>query len=320
MPQNDASHALAIDIGGTKIAAALVSDSGALLDRVLLPTPAAEGAPAILATVVAAGQAVLDQAHTQGISVAGVGIGSAGHVDTNRGSITFASDNLPGWSGLTLAERVSAALGLPVLVDNDANALALGEQHFGAGRGFAEVLYVAVGTGVGGAVVRNGQLWRGSTWSAGEICHTVVNYDGIRRCSCGRTGHLEPYTSGPAMVARYLELAQTETGPDLHAVARLAQSGDHHACQAIIEGATVLGVALAGILNIIDPEALVVGGGVPEMGELWWQPFERALRDNPLPGPARVALRPAELGTDAVMIGAAWLVLQANRAAATADL
>ncbi len=124
-------------------------------------------------------------------------------------------------------------------------------------------------------------------WTAGEICHMVVDYAGTRRCSCGASGHLEAYTSGPAMAQRYRELSGTRLAPDLKAVAVLAHHGDTHAVRAIAEGAQILGASLAGLLNVFDPEVLVIGGGVPEMGELWWQHFEAALRANPMPGPAR---------------------------------
>ncbi len=304
-PTND--YALAIDIGGTKIAAALINRQSGIVHRNRHATHPELGAPGILHTVIDAGRQLLDTAARYGLAVSAIGIGTAGQVNVNLGQISYASDNLPGWSGLPLAQQVEDALGLPVYVDNDVNAMALGEQHAGAGRGYDEALYVAIGTGVGGAVVRDGKIWHGSTWSAGEICHLVVDIHGKRRCSCGAMGHLEAYTCGPAMALRYKELSGVPAVPDLKRVAALARTGDGHALRAIAEGAQILGVSLAGVLNVIDPALLVIGGGVPEIGPLWWDHFESALRANPMPGPARVALRRAELGTDAVVVGAAWL-------------
>lgn len=304
-PHHD--YTLAIDIGGTKIAAALVNRSGAVIHRTRHATRADLGAPAILETTRVAGKEMLDTAARYGLTVKAIGIGTGGQVDVHRGRIAYASDTLPGWSGLALAYEVENALGLPVIVDNDVNALALGEHHFGAGRGFQSALYIAVGTGLGGALVFQGQIWRGTSWSAGEICHLVVDYDGTRRCSCGATGHLEAYTSGPAMTLRYRELSGMRNPIDLRAIAQLARQGDGHALRAIAEGAQILGLALGGVLNVFDPDVLVIGGGVPEIGTLWWQHFEESLRANPMPGPAKIALRPAELGTDAVLGGAAWL-------------
>jgi glucokinase len=300
-------YALAIDIGGTKIAAALVNRQGAVIHRHTLPTRADLGAPAILQTTRDAGREMLNTASRYALQVNAVGIGTGGQVDVERGRIAYASDTLPGWSGLPLAGEVESAFKLPTFVDNDVNAVALGEHHFGAGRGAQTALYVAIGTGVGGALVQGGEIWRGATWSAGEICHLVIDYDGTRRCSCGATGHLEAYTSGPAMTQRYRELSGTREQIDLRSVAVYARQGDSHALRAIAEGAQILGTALGGVLNIFDPEVLVIGGGVPEMGDLWWRHFETALRSNPMPGPAKIDLRPAQLGTDAALAGAAWL-------------
>lgn len=307
MPNPPLDYALAVDIGGTKIAAAIVNRQGSVIHRILRPTRADLGAPAILQTTRDAGREMLDTATRYGLSICAIGIGTGGQVDVDEGRIAYASDTLPGWSGLPLAHAVESSLGLPTYVDNDVNALALGEHQFGAGRGFQTGLYVAVGTGLGGALVFDGEIWRGSTWSAGEICHVLVDYAGTRRCSCGALGHLEAYTSGPAMALRYRELSGSRMSPDLKAVAELARQGDTHALRAIAEGAQILGAALAGLLNVFDPEVLVIGGGVPEIGDLWWQHFEASLRANPMPGPAAIALRRAELGTDAALGGAAWL-------------
>lgn len=307
MLSHPSDYVLAVDIGGTKIAAGLVNRSGSVVQKRVRATRADLGAASILQTVIELGKELLERANRFGLPVVAVGIGSAGQVNTDLGAITYASANLPGWSGLHLSEEVRRGLGLETVVDNDVNALALGEHHYGAGRGFQEVLYLAVGTGLGGALVRGGKIWRGSTWSAGEICHLVIDIDGTRRCSCGATGHLEAYTCGPAIVQRYRELSSRRDQFDLKQVADAARQGDGHARHAIAEGATILGTALGGLLNVLDPQLVVIGGGVPEIGDLWWSHLENALRANPMPGPAQIALRPAELGVDAVLSGAAWL-------------
>ncbi len=195
-----------MDIGGTKIAAAVVDDTGTVRGRQTVATPAAGGAAAVLAASLDLSCRVLDWTAAVGIDITAVGVGSAGEMDTDRGVVTYASDNLPGWAGLALADEFAAANGLPALVDNDVNTLALGESRFGAGRGFRDVLYVAVGTGIGGVLVLDGRLRRGANWAAGELCHLIAAWDGDRVCSCGRRGHLEAYASGPAMAERYAAL------------------------------------------------------------------------------------------------------------------
>jgi glucokinase len=302
-------YALGIDIGGTKIAAGLVTATGALSHKQVVATPAALGADSILQTAITVGKDVLSAARRERLDVVAAGAGSAGHVDRSHGTISYASELLPGWTGLELARELQAALELPVSVENDVNAMALAEAHFGAGRDFRDALYITVGTGIGGALIVDGRLWHGATWTAGELGHLVVDWDGTRRCNCGEPGHLEAYAAGPALAECYRERAGIGHPVDLIAVATRARAGDTIAAETIVEGARILGLALGGLLNVLDPQALIVGGGVAELQDLWWPALETALRANPMPGPARVALRRAMLGVDATLIGAAWLAL-----------
>lgn len=300
---------LGIDIGGTKIAAALVGAAGQIVARQRVETPVGQGADAILHTAINLSKNLLAAA-PPGDEVVAIGVGAAGHIDHARGRVVYAADTLPDWNGAEVKRTLQAALDLPVVVDNDVNAMALGEGRFGAGRQFPNGLYVTVGTGVGGAIIGGGELWRGTNWAAGELGHLVLDYDGTRRCSCGAYGHLEAYTAGPALAARYNALAGGMEPIDLRAVAALARQGNTLAQQVIGEGAHMLGTGLGGLLSVLDVDALIVGGGVAELGEEWWTPLEAALRASPLPGPQRVALRHAALGADAVVVGAAWLARQ----------
>lgn len=306
--------ALGIDIGGTKTAVGVVLPNGVVVAGDVRRTPASSGAQAILWSVIELAISILDEGREHGVEVVAAGVGSGGHVNHNSGTIAYASDILPGWSGSVVGEALHAALGLSVSVDNDVNSGALGEQRFGAGRGFQNSLYVTVGTGVGGAVVSNGSLLRGTTWTAGELGHLLVDWDGKRRCNCGATGHLEAYASGPAMVSRYLELTCCEQLCDLQQVAEIAERGDEVARRVIAEGARILGLALGGLLNVIDPQVLIVGGGVTELGDMWFIPFEAALRSNRMPGPAHIPLKRAELGPRAGVVGAAWMALSEHTA------
>jgi glucokinase len=303
------SDVLAVDIGGTKLAAALMTNSGQLLYRQVAPTPAHRGALAIVSATIELCCTVINSATADNHTVVAVGVGSAGQINVESGEVAYASDNLPGWSGLPLGRTLSSALQLPVTVDNDVNAMALGELHFGAGRDIEDGLYLTVGTGVGGAVVRNGSIWRGAHWSAGEVCHMLVDIQEKRRCSCGEYGHLEAYTSGPAIASTYAELAGSNSIPDLRVVAERAAAGDAMAITAIQRGGAILGKALAGLANVLDPQAIVIGGGVAEIGSHWWDAIELALRSGGLPAPSQVILRKAALATDAVLVGAGVLAL-----------
>ncbi len=310
---------LAIDIGGTKIAAAACGPDGTLEHTHRFPTPVSDGPQAILQAAIAAGHAVIDAATRHGTPIAAVGVGSAGHIDHTCGVVTYAADTLPGWAGIELKHAFNTAWGLPVVVDNDVNAMALGEMRFGAGRSFQHALMLTVGTGVGGAIVHGGELWRGVTWSAGEIGHLLVDWDGTRRCSCGRVGHLEAYAAGPAMALRYRQRSADDADVDLRTVAARAATNDLVASEVIAEGARILGLAIGGLLSVLDMEVVVIGGGVAEIGDSWWQPLEQTIRNSAMPGPARVHLRPAELGTSAVLVGAGWLAHQLSPGVGDAD-
>ena len=299
---------LAIDIGGTKIAAALVDvEHGTLVHYQTISTPARLGPAAIFQAVGEVGWRVLELGRSGGCIAQAVGVGAAGLVEPASGRIVYATDNLPGWQGAAVADELQEVFKLPVAVENDVNALALGEQYYGAGRSFEHVLYVAVGTGIGGAWVLNGCLWHGASNSAGNIAHWLVDVQQQRRCSCGQAGHLEAYASGPALEQRYQELAGRPDRLSLREISQRARSGELLSQQVITEGARILGSGLVGLLCAIDPQAVVIGGGVGELGEVWWQPLGEALYSAPLPGPRQVKLSKAQLGTQAVLVGAAWL-------------
>lgn len=311
---------IGVDVGGTKIAAGLVKASGEVLDRLVLPTPAAEGPSAVLGAIVE----LAERLCTPG--VVGVGVGTGGVVDHARGVIVSATELLPGWAGTPVAAELSARLGLPVALDNDGNALALGEHHFGAARGLGSVLCVAVGTGIGGGVVIGGRLVRGAHHTAGEVGHIPVPGAEGMPCSCGRTGHLEAIASGPAMTARYAAEAATRAqmdqyddsgdshlgcdpraAVDLRVITERARTGDVVAAKVIADGAGALGRAIGGLANGIDPDAVIVGGGVAEIGEPYWAPLRAAVREHTLPALAALEIRPAELRTNAGIVGAAAL-------------
>jgi glucokinase len=299
-------RAVGIDIGGTKISSALVDESGKILCKETIPTPTARGPEAVLDAVAELARRLLSDAS----DTVAVGVGTAGTVDHERGVVTSATENIPGWAGMEVGTRLSKLLGLPVFVDNDVNTMAFGEALSDEVRDAESVLFVTVGTGIGGAVLRNGMLDRGATGIAGEVGHVVVEMSGSERCTCGRFGHLEAYATGPGIVRHYIAATGTEEKVDLRAVAARAREADEAASEAIVWGADLFGRALGGMLNILDPEAVVVGGGVPQIGASYWEPMERALRSEALPGPSEVLLLPAALGVEAGMVGAARMALQ----------
>jgi glucokinase len=300
------SVALGIDVGGTKTCAAVVDPAGRVLRTTTAPTPARAGAAAILRTAADLATELLRWADSQGIEVVGCGAGVAGTVDA-RGVISHATAALPGWAGTDVAGGLSEALDRTVTVVNDVHAMALGEHRFGAAADTGSALIVAVGTGIGGAIVSGGALVIGRTGTAGALGHVPVPAAEPRTCPCGRIGHVEAYASGPAIVADYV--ARGGVADRLQQVAAAARAGDRLARGVISAAGEVLGTVLGGLSNVLDPDVVVIGGGVANLGDMFFDPLESALRRHALVGPDRVRIRRAALGDLAAVVGAASLAL-----------
>jgi glucokinase len=289
-----------VDIGGTKTAAGIVTAEGAVGPLTTVATPVHAGPDAVLQAAIDAARRTLADWH--GDRVTGCGIGTAGMVGPG-GIISSATDLIPGWTGTDVRGGFADALGLPVVVLNDVQAVAVGECVRGAGAGFGDVLVVAVGTGIGGALVYGGRLVTGRTGAAGSVGHLPVPAPYESRCSCGRRNHLEAFSSGPAIADRYARLSGEPV--DLPEIARRALSGDAVALEVIDQAGEVLGTALGGLVNVTDPDVVVIGGGVAAMAGLLATPVKRGLAAEALPGPDHVELRFAALGSSAAVVGAA---------------
>jgi len=292
---------IAVDIGGTKSAAALVRDGIRVEHRVERATPAAVGAGAILdAAADAVRQVVAAAGHAE---IAGVGVGSAGAFD-EHGVVTHATEHLAGWPGTPVAAALSDRVGLPVRVVNDVHAAALGEVASGApSRRF---VFVAVGTGIGGAIVSDGVLLRGASGMAGSVGHVRAATMRGRVCACGGEDHVEAFASGPGMELSFAERAGVRM--PLREVARRARAGDPAAVEVIAAAATELGRSLAPAVTVVDPDAIVLGGGVSAIGPAWTAPLAAGLRAALRPPFSEVAVTVARAGVDAALLGAASLV------------
>jgi glucokinase len=307
-----------VDVGGTKIAAGLVSTEGMVLGRRTDPTPARQGATAVLAAIEDAIAKVAAALPAGGV-LAGAGVGTGGVIDHASGRVVSANSLLPGWSGMPVRDRLEDALHLPVMVDNDVNVFALGEHYFGAGRGLRDVIYATAGTGIGGALILDGHLHRGAHHNAGEIGHWPLPEAMDRPCNCGGHGHVESVAAGPAITAWYREHGGDAAVTDLREVAARAAAGESAAREALTSGGRAFGRALAFLANVIDPQAVIVGGGVAEVGPAFWLPMEEALRAELMPATASLRLHRAMLGGDAAVIGAATLLFADSIARTPAD-
>lgn len=301
-----------LDLGGTKMAASLVSAAGEPVGRTRTrPTPAHEGPRAMLEAIASL---VRDTARgalsSPGAVVAGVGIGTAGVVDVEAGRIVSSTDAITDWAGTEVAAGVAALVepelgALPIHVENDVDAYAAGEAWLGAGQGLPCVLVAAVGTGVGGALVLNGGARRGAHHVAGEIGHIPVAEAAGERCTCGRPGHLEAVAAGPQIHRRYLALGGDRQARDAREVEERAGAGAALARRVYRDSATALGRALAGAATLMDPDLIIISGGLARSGELWWGPLRQAFAGEIIDPLADLRIVPAVLGTSAPIIGAA---------------
>ncbi|MEO3796129.1 ROK family protein [Nonomuraea sp. B10E15] len=296
---------LGIDIGGTKIAAGLVTPEGTVLRRAYAPTPAAQGPGA----VVRAAARLARELGLDGVTCAGVG--TAGVVDPAGRKIAGATDAIRDWAGTPLAQLLETELDLPVLVRNDVHAFLAGEL---AGSPWRAALGVTVGTGIGGALALDGRVVTGVRGAAGHVGHVPVPEAAGLACSCGAEGHVEAVASGPAMTAALDRERGRGLRADLRRVVGAAGEGDADALGVLARGGRALGRALAGVVNVWDPDVVILGGGVLAAGELYLAPLRAALAAGVLPVLADVPVVTARLGDDAVLVGAAAAAAEAERA------
>jgi glucokinase len=312
-----AGEAIGLDIGGTKINAFRVGRDGSILERSNAPTPA-EDEEATLGKMMELAEGV------RAPDVIAVGVGAAGLVDSSQGVLRFAP-NLA-WRNLPIAARMREALGLPVLVENDASMAAFGEYRFGAGRGYRHLLLVTVGTGIGGGIVADGRLFRGAHGFASEIGHFIVDPGGPL-CGCGNRGCWEQVAAGRAIDRMGRQEARERDSilrrlaggdPDTvtgRLVTDAAIQGDDAARGILSEVGRRLGEGIAGLVNVLDPQIVVVGGGAIVAGDLLLDPARASFREA-VEGPdfrPSVPIVPAELGNDAGAVGAAALALEELR-------
>lgn len=307
--------ALGVDLGGSKISYALLDKNGKVFHRLLEPTGAEEGADVVIDRMAAGIQKLIDES-----SAVVVGIGAAGMTDSRRGVVLFAS-NLK-WKNVPLRQMLVDRLGPRwenlIWVDKDTNAAAIGEMYFGAGQGSEHLLYVTVGTGVGGGMILGGELYHGSTQGASDIGHMILQTQGPL-CGCGHYGCLEALASGPAIARSAVESLNLfpnsvlyELEPDqisAQTVVEAAKKGDKLALLCLENAGKWLGIALAYYVNINNPDRIIVGGGVGSARDLLLDPARKMIAEQTLPKNAEaVRLFSAGLISDSGVIGAATLV------------
>ncbi len=293
--------ALAFDLGGTQLRAAIVDEAGQVLRRSAVLTDVTGGPAAIIAQIMLLANEVIAGDRQR---IAAAGMATPGPLDSDSGTI-IDIPTLPGWSGYPLRKVLSERLSLPVVVENDGIAAAFGEWKYGAGRGLSHLVYVTVSTGIGGGVVADGRLLRGWRGMAGHIGHMMIARDGPR-CKCGGTGCFEALASGTALAT-----AARDAGfADAKAVADAARRGDGSAKTVLAHHAELLGYGFASLLYLYSPQRLVMGGGVSAAFDLMAASIRLEIERHAMPPFREAELVAAELGDNAGLAGAAGLALQ----------
>jgi glucokinase len=313
-----ADHVLALDVGGTKLAAGVVRGDGSVRSRLVEPADRDQGPDDMIRRHLALGRRAVEAAGLDAVDIQAVGIACGGPLDPERG-IIFGPLHLPGWINVPLVAIVEDAFRVPAAVDNDATAGAVAEWRFGAGRDrdVRSLVYLTISTGIGGGLVLDGRPYRGAAGNAGELGHLTIDIDGDP-CACGRRGCLEAYASGTNIARRAREALAAGEPSSLAGVATVtardvaaaAAGGDALAGRVWDETTRMLGSAVATILDVLNPELVVLGGGVTNAGDALLRPIrETALREamRPAAGSADVVL--ATLGEDLGVVAAASVAL-----------
>ena len=308
------TYVVGIDIGGTKLATVVADSTGQILSKVRKPTLAEKGPEYALQLLFDMVRETVELASLEQSSVSAIGVSCGGPLDTKTGVI-YSPPNLPGWDALPLKAQLESEFQIPVTIENDANASALAEFRFGGGRGYGAVLYMTMSTGIGGGIVIDGQIYHGANDSAGEVGHQILLPDGPR-CGCGKRGCLEALCSGPAIARRAQAAIQAQRAEGKASATTLlnlagghiedvkseyvlaaAQTGDALALQLVDETAYYMGWGIANLVNILNPDIVLLGTIAIAAGDLLINPIRKTVSEFAMTRPAEaVKIEPAQLG------------------------
>ncbi len=322
----NAKPIIAVDIGGTKMLVALFGADGKIKAKITRPTLASEGADSVIEQLCLAIKEILKKNEISFSQLDAISIACAGGIDTSKGVVVTPSPHLPGWANLPLAEIIKKKTGVVTYVVNDASAAALSEQCYGAGKGTKNLVLLTLGTGIGGGIIINGKLYLGARGGAGELGHMTVEANGPK-CGCGNIGCLEMFASGTAIARDAVERLRSGDKSSLidmaagkvdkinsEMVGAAARSSDKLAQEVIEKAAYYLGVGLVNIVNIFNPEMVVIGGGMAALGEMIIAPGRKIVAERAFSINAQsVRIVAGKLGNEAGVYGAAVFAFDMRR-------
>lgn len=319
MSVSKSQYAIGVDLGGTTVKTGLVADTGSITYQNKFPSASGDGPKAVLKQIAFSVEDAMK--HCDGHDIAGIGIGAPGVVDND--GLVKAPPNFAHWDQEPLGKDLQKSFaGIPVRVENDANCAAIAESKFGAGKNFSDFLFIIWGTGVGGGIILNRQLYRGSTGGAGEVGHVSIDYNGPL-CGCGSRGCIEAYIGQKYLSQRTVEKLKAQptslilslVGGDYSKIepiylSKAAQAGDQLARSILLEAGTFLGVAIGAVMNTMDLRISIIGGGISAAGDLVINAVKESVRAHVLkPLKDEIQVIQSQLGNDAGILGAAGLVL-----------
>ena len=312
-------YRIGVDVGGTNVKIALVDLDGKIAYSNTVPTRAEMGYEAGVNNIKQAIKDIMQESNQSSKTIEAIGFGLPGQIDYKEGVVKNLP-NIPGWVDIPLSKIIEDEFQIPTKLDNDVRCAALGELNFGAGKGCENLICITVGTGIGSGIILNGKLVRGAANAAGEIGHIKMQMNGGPLCGCGDYGCFEAFASGPAIVtmakeyisggksAKYKEMA-TDGIITLYIVAQAALQGDTVSIQIFKQIGKIIGIGLASVVNLLNPEKIIIGGGVADAGEILLEPIRQTIQDRAMPIQASsVKVVPAQLANAAGVIGASLLI------------
>ncbi len=313
-------YRIGVDVGGTNVKIALVDKKGEIKFPKTVPTRAEMGYEYTIGNIQQSIKDLISEAGIEKNALEGIGFGFPGQIDCDKGIVRLAP-NIPGWVNVPISEIMQKEFNVPVKVDNDVRCAALAELNYGAGVGCKNLICITVGTGIGSGLIINGKIVRGASNAAGEIGHIKLEmHDGLL-CGCGDRGCLEAYASGPSIVAmakeyvmggksaKFREIAGSIDAITPAIVAQAANEGDAVAKKIFEIMGEYIGIGLTSVVNLLNPEKIVIGGGVADAGDILLEPLRKTLKSRTMPiqGGA-VEVVPAQLGNTAGIIGSSLLI------------
>lgn len=312
-------YVIGIDLGGTKISGAIADFKGNIVSKYIISTNSNEGEKAVLDRITIVIEKVIEESKIDKNQILAIGIGSPGPLDAKKG-IILTTPNLP-FKNFNIVEPLKDKFNIPVYLDNDANAAAIGEYVFGAGRGTNNMVFITVSTGIGGGAILNGKIYRGNTCNALEIGHTTIEKDGPK-CNCGNYGCAEALASGTAIGREGKEAVERGEKTSLSSYEKItayevfkeAEKGDAVSQKVLDKALNYLGICVANIIASFDPEMVIIGGGVSKGGNIVFQKVKEVVDKRCFKAMSEsTKIVPAALGTDAGVIGAVALAIMENK-------